>query len=130
MCNNFNKTLTTEYFRLGQYQPQPPVPGENPPDPPGVDKSDPSALENPEWKKAREALAKISPKKASNGVVPGSNSMVPSSPTITSSMVPSYGSYPYYPGYYNQYPPPYNYSGYTPYPTPVNSAQMVRTVFF
>ena len=105
------------------------MPGESTPDPPGVGKSEPSPLENPEWKKAREALAKISPKNTSNGMVPGSNSMVPSSPTVPSSMVPSYGQYPYFQGYYNQYPPPYNYSGYPSYPSPVNPARMVRTEY-
>jgi hypothetical protein len=101
------------------------VPGESPPDPPGVRKSEPSSLENPEWQKAREALARISPKKTTNGMVSASNGVVPASPPVPSPVVPNYG-YPYYQGYYNQYPPPYNYSAYPSYPPPVNPASMVR----
>ncbi|CAB3986736.1 Hypothetical predicted protein [Paramuricea clavata] len=106
-----------------QYNSQPPVPGESPPSPPGVSKSESTSLENPEWKKAREALAKISPKNTTNGIVTASTGMVPASPLVPPPMVPSYG-YPYYQRFYNQYPPPYNYSGYPSYTPPVNTTQM------
>ena len=67
--------------------------------------------ENPEWKKAREALAKISPQNKNSVVKPGPNSHVQSSP-LQQAGVPSYG-YPYYQNYYMYgYPGPYNYPAY------------------
>lgn len=97
-------------------------------------------IENP-WQKAREALAKIAPQKAvdgivpaQNGMVPVPNGMVPAGAPVSSPAVSSYG-YPYYQGYpppaYNQYATPYNYSGYTSYPPPppVSAPQMVRVYF-
>jgi hypothetical protein len=82
-------------------------------------------LENPEWQKAREALAKIAPQNTTNnGIAPASNGVATANPPPPP-MVPNYGYPNYgYPNYYNQYPPPYNYNySYRP---PVNSTPMVR----
>ncbi|XP_028395086.1 leukocyte receptor cluster member 8 homolog [Dendronephthya gigantea] len=98
-----------------QCNPEPPVPGESMPDPQGLPKSD-TAMENPEWKKAREALAKISPQNTSNDIVTGSNGTCSATTSVPPPVLPNYG-FPYnYQNYYNQYPPPPSYNfPYQPY---------------